>query len=65
MLKHPTLDKLQTLKFTGMVAALNDQLSMPDIDELSFEERLGLLRLGSDALLHQIGDRLRIISGGI
>ena len=43
MLKHPTLDKLQTLKFTGMVAALNDQMSMPDIDELSFEERLGLL----------------------
>ena len=43
MLKHPTLDKLQTLKFTGMVAALSDQMSMPDIEELSFEERLGLL----------------------
>ncbi len=43
MLKHPTLDKLQALKFTGMAAALNDQLSMPDIDNLSFEERLGLL----------------------
>ena len=43
MLKHPTLDKLQTLKFTGMAAALADQMAMPDIDELSFEERLGLL----------------------
>ena len=43
MLKHPTLDKLQALKFTGMVAALNDQMSMPDIDDLAFEERLGLL----------------------
>ncbi len=43
MLNHPTLDKLQTLKFTGMVAALSDQMAMPDIDELSFEERLGLL----------------------
>ena len=43
MLKHPTLDKLQALKFTGMAAALTDQLTTPDIDELSFEERLGLL----------------------
>ena len=43
MLKHPTLDKLQTLKFTGMVAALTDQVATPDIDELAFEERLGLL----------------------
>lgn len=43
MLKHPTPDKLQTLKFTGMVAALTDQMAMPDIDGLTFEERLGLL----------------------
>jgi DNA replication protein DnaC len=43
MLKHPTLDKLQSLKFTGMAAALADQMDMPDIDELGFEERLGLL----------------------
>lgn len=43
MLNHPTLDKLQTLKFTGMAAALADQMAMPDIDELGFEERLGLL----------------------
>jgi DNA replication protein DnaC len=43
MLKHPTLDKLQALKFTGMAAALADQMAMPDIDELTFEERLGLL----------------------
>ena len=43
MLKHPTLDKLQVLKLTGMVAALSDQMAMPDIDDLAFEERLGLL----------------------
>jgi len=43
MLKHPTLDKLQALKLTGMVAALADQVATPDIDELAFEERLGLL----------------------
>ena len=43
MLTHPTLDKLQTLKFTGMAAALAEQIQMPDIEELAFEERLGLL----------------------
>ena len=43
MLTHPTLDKLQTLKFTGMATALAEQMKMPDIDELAFEERLGLL----------------------
>ncbi len=43
MLTHPTLEKLQTLKFTGMARALAEQLNMPDIEELAFEERLGLL----------------------
>ncbi len=43
MLKHPTLDGLQTLKLTGMAAALTDQMATPEIDELAFEERLGLL----------------------
>lgn len=43
MLNHPTLDKLEALRFTGMVKALNEQAAMPDIDTLSFEERLGLL----------------------
>ena len=43
MLPHPTLDKLQTLRLTGMLKALNEQLKTPDIDSLSFEERLGLL----------------------
>ena len=43
MLNHPTLDKLHTLKLTGMAAALADQSATPDITDLSFEERLGLL----------------------
>jgi DNA replication protein DnaC len=43
MLKHPTLDKLHALKLTGMAAALTDQSATPDITDLSFEERLGLL----------------------
>jgi DNA replication protein DnaC len=43
MLQHPTLEKLTTLKFTGMVKALTEQMRLPDIEQLSFEERLGLL----------------------
>jgi len=43
MLTHPTLDKLQILRFNGMLKALQEQMQMTDIDQLSFEERLGLL----------------------
>lgn len=43
MLIHPTLDKLRSLKCPGMAAALTEQMTLPDIDALSFEERLGLL----------------------
>lgn len=43
MLHHPTLDKLNELKFTGMSAALTEQRSLDSIDDLAFEERLGLL----------------------
>lgn len=43
MLTHPTLEKLQQLKFTGMVTALSEQINTTDIDQLTFEERLGLL----------------------
>lgn len=43
MLNHPTLDKLQTLRFVGMAKALSEQMASPDIEQLSFEERLGLL----------------------
>ncbi|MDZ7802098.1 MAG: IS21-like element helper ATPase IstB [Trueperaceae bacterium] len=43
MLTHPTLEKLRTLQLRGMAAALEDQARTPDIETLSFEERLGLL----------------------
>jgi DNA replication protein DnaC len=43
MLIHPTLDQLRTLRLTGMVKALEEQMQMPDIDSLSFEQRLGLM----------------------
>ena len=43
MLTHPTLDKLQSLRLSGMYQALMEQMNMPDIGDLNFEERLGLL----------------------
>jgi DNA replication protein DnaC len=43
MLTHPTLDKLQALRLTGMAKALEEQLQMTGIEELGFCERLGLL----------------------
>jgi len=43
MLTHPTMEKLNTLKLTGMVKALTEQQQMTEVDSLGFEERLGLL----------------------
>lgn len=43
MLHHPTLGKLQQLRLSGMCKALAEQTAQPDIAELGFEERLGLL----------------------
>jgi DNA replication protein DnaC len=43
MLTHPLLEKLQTLRFHGMQKALDEQMRMPDINTLAFEDRLGLL----------------------
>jgi DNA replication protein DnaC len=43
MLNHPTLEKLTELRLNGMKEALCEQQAMPDIKELDFEERLGLL----------------------
>ncbi len=43
MLNHPTLEKLTELRLSGMKEALVEQQDMADIEELEFEERLGLL----------------------
>lgn len=43
MLTHPTLEKLHALRLTGMAEALEEQINMPQIDSLDFEERLGLM----------------------
>jgi len=60
MLNHPTLDKLKTLKFYGMLQGLHDQAQHPAIDQLSFEERLGLLvdRELTDRLDRRLKNRL-------
>lgn len=43
MLLEPTLARLRTLRLDAMANALQEQQGLPDIDELSFEDRLGLL----------------------
>jgi DNA replication protein DnaC len=43
MLVHPVMEKLHSLRLHGMLIALEEQLKLPDIDRLGFEERLGLL----------------------
>jgi DNA replication protein DnaC len=44
MLLHPTFEKLTSLRFTGMAAALDEQMQMnSSMDDLGFEERLGIL----------------------
>lgn len=43
MMYHPTLDKLQQLKLTGMLHALQEQEAIPDVSAMPFEERLGLM----------------------
>ena len=43
MLTHPTHDLLIALGLTGMAKALEEQRRHPDVEALSFEERLALL----------------------
>ena len=43
MLLHPTIDKMKSMKLNGMAKALEEQMQMPDLHDLAFEERLGFL----------------------
>ena len=43
MLLEPTLTQLRELRLTGMAAALEEQQAVPDVQSLSFEDRLALL----------------------
>ena len=43
MLTHPTHERLIALGLTGMAKAFEEQRRLPDLEALSFEERIGLL----------------------
>lgn len=43
MLTQPTIEKLNSMKLTAMARAFADQLQCPDMAQLSFEERFGLI----------------------
>jgi len=43
MLTQPTIEKLNSMKLTAMARAFADQMQCPDITQLSFEERFGLI----------------------
>ena len=43
MLNEQTLEKLYAMRLTGMADAFAEQLQQPAVNELSFEERFGLL----------------------
>ncbi len=43
MLNQQSLEKLRTLRLFGMATALERQISQPLMEELSFEDRLGIL----------------------
>jgi len=60
MLMHPIFDNLRSLRFFGMLTALEEQMKMPDIEKLSFEERFGLLvdREMTDRLNRRLKTRL-------
>ena len=61
MLNHPTHNQLNQLRLFGMARALAEQQALPDLNHLSFEERLGLLveREVSERLSTQTASRLR------
>src|SRR5674476_335653 len=43
MLTQPTIEKLNSMKLTAMAKAFADQMQWPDITQLTFEERFGLI----------------------
>ena len=61
MLIHPIIDKLKALRLNAMALTLEEQMQMPDIEALSFEERLGLLvdREANDRENRRLKTRLR------
>lgn len=62
MLKHPTYEKLCAMKLTGMAAAFTQQQASHACQDMTFEERFGLLvdREMTDRTNRQIAMRLRL-----
>lgn len=62
MLKHPTYDKLRAMKLTGMASALEEQVQSNSCQDMTFEERIGLLvdREMTERTNKQIAIRLRL-----
>jgi DNA replication protein DnaC len=60
MLTHPTLQKLHELRLAGMAAALEEQLNTPNLQDLEFHERLGLLVDREATLRHNRRLQLRL-----
>ena len=67
MLTHPTYERLITLGLTGMAKALEEQRRSPDLDALSFEERLGLLidREAAERDTKRLTTRLKFAAGAL
>ena len=61
MLNHPTYERLTQLRLHGMAKALAEQTQTPEVQALSFEERLGLLvdREATERHNRQTSSRLR------
>lgn len=54
MMMHTTLNQLRSLKLEGLALGLEEQLTLPGMTAMSFEERLALL---VDREVHYRGDR--------
>lgn len=61
MLNTPTIERLDELRLVGMARALREQLNTPGIDDLGFDERLGLLvdREATERASRQLKRRLK------
>ena len=61
MLTHPIVEQLLSLRLTGMARAFEEQLAIPDVAALSFEDRLGLLveREATERRSRRLKNRLR------
>ena len=60
---HQSVEKLRTLRLTGMARALEAQLTQADIARLSFDERLAILIDREEVDRHNaaLSQRLRLL----